>query len=233
MQRFSLPEGAGPRTLWLKEMDLADAQLAFVFLDAELYLQRVQAIEILEQLPNQSRLAWLFIENGDAAARHRDLTCDPSFTQLVGEQIPSWLQRQGLPTTTPLVLAGLSLSGLAALHTAICYPHAFRAVISQSPSCWWQDEHFRKQLPAMKPATASATAFWLSVGDAELESDAVHSPAGLVQSTSQLESCRRTAADMQAAGYCVHFHIFSGGHNYLCWRDELVTAATWAITQAN
>ena len=62
---------------------------------------------------------------------------------------------------TEIVIAGLSLSGLAAAYTATRHPAVFRAAICQSPSFWWERGRFAEELP---PVTQDGPESWICVG---------------------------------------------------------------------
>ena len=124
------------------------------------------------------------------------------------------------------MLIGLSLSGLAAAHATLTTGR-FRAAVCQSPSFWWERERFASSLGA---ASTGAAAFWVSVGDLETESGVSHPPSGLFQGTSQLDSCKRGSAALEAAGYPVSFRVFQGGHDPMCWREDLALALPWATS---
>jgi enterochelin esterase-like enzyme len=57
-----------------------------------------------------------------------------------------------------------------------------------------------------------------------------HPPSGLRQETSQLDSCRRGAEALRAAGHTVSHRIFAGGHDPACWKKDLALALPWALS---
>jgi enterochelin esterase family protein len=126
---------------------------------------------------------------------------------------------------TEIVLAGLSLSGLAAADVATRYPAVFRAAVCQSPSFWWQRGRFAAQLPA---ATPTGPEFWISVGSRETETGMSHPPSGLRQELTQLAGCELAAAALRAKGYHVSYREHDGGHDPACWRADLSLALPWA-----
>jgi enterochelin esterase family protein len=193
-------------------------------------LERVSAVQVVSRLEAQCRIppvASVFVSNNGAAARHADYVCDSAFAEFIsGELLPCLFAQHPAVSSDNAVLIGLSLSGLAAAHAALTSGR-FRAAVCQSPSFWWERERFASTLPA---ARTGAAAFWVSVGDLERESGVTHPPSGLFQGTSQLESCERGSAALEAAGYRVSYRVFQGGHDPVCWRDDLALALPWATS---
>jgi enterochelin esterase family protein len=167
----------------------------------------------------------VFVSHGDAALRHRVFACSADFSGFIVEELLPELRRR-FPTLAPggHQLLGLSLSGLAAAHLALTHPDHFPAAVCQSPSFWWNDEAFRRQL---LPAGTSRPRLWVSVGNQETTAGVAHPPTGLYQGTCQLDSCRRTADDLRQAGYAVAFREYDGGHDLAPWIAELPDALRW------
>lgn len=217
------------RRTWRLEPQRGKRQGLLVFLDAELYLQRVGAAQVLRALEDEKRippLASIFISSETPAARHSDYVCDAGFTRFLTEDL---LPFAGAQDAESVVLIGLSLSELAAAY-AVAISHRFRAAICKSPSFWWHEERFISSVPI---ATPGASSFWVSVGDLETESGISHPPSNPVQHTSQRDSCERASVALRAAGYAVSHRIFHGGHDPVCWRDDLTLALPWAISAWN
>lgn len=217
------------RRLWIDRRTAAPARL-LVFLDAELYLERVQAVEVVRQLEENGVIppvASVFVSNNGADSRHADYVCDRDYARfLTDELLPFIFGRHPQMPSDQVVLVGLSLSGLAAAHAAIVTGR-FRAAVCQSPSFWWEQERFAATLP--RPGNPAA-AFWVSVGDLETESGVSHPPSGIFQGTNQRDSCDRGSAALRAAGYVVSHRVYHGGHDPACWREDLALALPWAVS---
>lgn len=218
------------RRIWTRRSPGGLPARLLVFLDAELYLERVGAVHVLQQLEDERRIppvASVFVSNNGAAARHCDYVCDPDFARfLSSDLLPHALAQHPTVSADSVVLVGLSLSGLAAAHAALTTSQ-FRAAVCQSPSLWWAQERLSSSLPS---PTGVAPAFWVSVGDLETERGVSHPPSALFQGTSQLDSCERGAAALRAGGYPVAYRVFAGGHDPACWRDDLALAIPWATS---
>ena len=216
------------RRAWIAGNEHAAGQPLLVFLDGELYLERVGAEAVLDTLQADGRLppaVAVFVSSESQPARHTDYVCDPGYTRFLEEDLLPFVRgrHRGVdPSRT--VLVGLSLSGLAAAYAALT-ARVWPVVICQSPSLWWEGERLTSGLPRVSTGSPK---IWISVGDGETSSGVTHSPSGLFQGVSQLDACRRGADALRAAGYTVEYREFHGGHEAACWRDDLVLALPWA-----
>jgi enterochelin esterase family protein len=201
---------------------------SLLFLDAEIYIEAVYAPSMIQGLQQQGLIPPVracYLSHHGAAARQVDYTCDADYSAFIAHDVLNWMRANGA-ASTPLIIVGLSLSGLAAAHLAVQAPHLFYSAICQSPSMWWENERFKESLPT---AETQSSRLWISVGDEETSKDISHGPSGLHQSTSQLDSYRRACAALKERGYRVNDPVFSGGHDPNCWREELPTALKWAM----
>lgn len=218
------------RHVWHTAFRTGAPATGLVFLDGELYLERVAAMSVLNDLEDRKDtppLRAIFVSNQSPADRHADFTCDDDYAAFLATDARSWLLDR-YPEIDPggIVLVGLSLSGLAAAHAALTHPEAFGAAICQSPSFWWEDERFRRALPT---DGAQRPALWVSVGSAEVTADVSHPPSGLYQGVSQIDACERAVTALRGSGCLLRYEVFKGGHDPECWREELASALSWAI----
>lgn len=216
----------GSRRIWLQPS--ADATRCWIFLDAELYLDRVGASQIVEQLLQDGRLpptTFAYVSSLDTAARHRDYTCSDDYAMFLIQEIIPWIE-QSQGRFERYYLGGLSLSGLAAAYTLCRHPGAFAGGLCQSPSAWWNDECLTLAI-ASQPANHGR--LWVSVGSQELQQGVSHPPTGLFQQTSQLDSVRRLVRQLETSFSQVHSHEYAGGHDPACWAAELPAALTWLL----
>jgi enterochelin esterase-like enzyme len=215
------------RKIWTQRANTEAPDTAVIFLDAELYIDRVHAPTMMQQ-EGPHALA-VYVSNKDAVARHIDYTCKPTYARFIAEDVLPWvLKRHPTLNPTRIMLAGLSLSGLAAADIALRYPDRFSHVICQSPSFWWENERFRTQIPQY---TQKSPAFWICVGDQETQSGVSHPPTGLRQNSTQIEACEHTRDALIEAGYTVSYRTYPRGHDPACWKDDLALALRW-ITSA-
>lgn len=194
-----------------------------LFLDAEIYLREMRTVALLQDLERRRVIPpsrAVFVSHHDE--RMRDFVCRPEYSRFLVDELLPWLRRRGAPS--PVVLVGLSLSGLAAVRASFSGWDTLAGVVSQSGSFWWNDETVRASLPAARP---TPTAHWVSVGSLETEGDVDYSEFGMYQKASQLEACRNLATSLALHGHPTQFRVFEGGHDSRCWRDDLTHALPW------
>jgi enterochelin esterase-like enzyme len=232
-REYTLANSSGTieRRVWLSLPREDVACGAILFLDGELYRERVRAQEVVDELVAHGTIPTvrcLYVSNAGASARHVDYTCSDAYAAFIAHDVAGWFDDQDAAACSGrIVLAGLSLSGLAVAHLAIQHPAPWRRVICQSPSFWWQDEAFRRRLSRAAPNTPP---LWVCVGDAETSRGVAHPPTGLWQGETQLASCQRTGDDLTRLGYNVRFRTYAGGHDPVCWADDLRLALPWAFS---
>jgi enterochelin esterase-like enzyme len=215
------------RTIWTSSSTEELPGMAILFLDAELYLDRVGAASVVGHLERDGSLpvvVSVFVSNNGSTARHADFICQADYAAFIADDVTAWI-RARYPSVRGIVLAGLSLSGLAAAFIATRFPSKFAATICQSPSFWWDDGRFFKEL---SPPITPAGKLWVSVGDRETEANVSHPPSGLFQGMSQIEGCDAACSALQQYGYNVSYRTFTGGHDPDCWREDLAFALIWA-----
>jgi iron(III)-enterobactin esterase len=199
-------------------------QRVCLFLDGELYLQKMKVTPVLVDLLKRGALppvTFAFIDHLNMKARERDYSCNDQFGSFISEKIIPWLQQQvsGLRPGHHLI-GGLSLSGLASAWLALQYPDHFYYCLSQSGSFWWKDKFFAK-MAAKRPSISGR--FWLSVGDQETEVD---DPPEV----SQIEGVKNAHQVLNSLGATVHYNEYDGGHDLKYWRAELEQSLNWLLT---
>ncbi len=217
-----------PRKLWVQPAPAAQAVDCLIFLDAEFYIERVQAPAIVAGLQKAGDLppvTSIYLSHADIMARASDFTCNPAFASFVATDLCRWIE-QRVGRFERFFLCGLSLSALAATFAALQHPTRFCGVLSQSPSAWWHDEWLAN---ALTPGKRSGSRVWISVGDQETDENVMHSPVGLYQKASQLDSVSRLAGKLEGLFGEVHHIEFSGGHATACWAEELPRALPWLM----
>ncbi len=219
------------RKIWTAPSVVPRPGKAVIFLDAELYLERVEAAQVVEQLQRDGTIlpiATAYVSHNSAADRHIDSTCQMDYATFIAKDVHQWV-REWSPDVTEIVLAGLSLSGLAAAFAATRFTSAFAATICQSPSFWWEGGRFGKELgPAIEPRPR----IWVCVGDHETDVNVSHPPSGLFQGMTQVQGCDAGVAALRQNGYSVSYRTYAGGHDPKCWREDLMLALPWACRNA-
>ncbi|WP_395750175.1 alpha/beta hydrolase [Prosthecobacter sp.] len=215
-----------PRQVRIHHAERADSCL--LFLDGELYADRVKSPDVITQAQAAGMLPPLtcvYLPNLGAADRHEVYTCNDRFASFVALEMPRWIERE-VGGFGRLFLCGLSLSALQSIFTALKHPDIFAGVLAQSPSAWWQNERLASSLDQHP---SSRGRFWLSVGTREVAESASHPPTPLIQSVSQLASVRRLHKRMTEAGHDMHLNEYDGGHDPACWGVELPRALQWLL----
>lgn len=218
------PAFAAPREVWLQPS--LGATRCCIFLDANLYLDRVEAAAVVNHVfPESGRppLSCVYFSAPSAAARHEDFVCNDSFTDFLADELVPWIE-QRTTVHESYYLCGLSLSGLAAAYAALRRSDVFSGAICQSPSAWWNEEWLTQSLDRWP---SSKTRLWLSVGNKEVQQGISHGPSNLFQGTTQLDSCRRLAEALRPRCAEVSYHEFAGGHDPRCWALDLAPALAW------
>jgi enterochelin esterase family protein len=219
------------RTVWILENPRSSDPVCFaIFLDAEIYIHRMEARTVLNDLQQSGALppvTCAFVSHGDGAARHHDLTCNANFARFIAEDVTSWLQTEtGSPMTAAHLIAGPSLGGLAAAHITLTYPNVFARCLSQSGSFWWRNEWLTRHLNELPE---SKSRFWIGVGDEETQSGISHPPTGLKQNVPQKDACGSFARTLTERGHDTRFSVHAGGHEAGPWRSELPEAMAWLL----
>ena len=198
-----------------------------LFLDGEIYLQKMKVLPVLHDLLDRRVLppvTFAFLDHLNLTARQQDYTCNDPFSRFIVEKVLPWLQQE-VPGLQPghHLIGGLSLSGLASAWLALQYPGQFRYCLSQSGSFWWNDERFTKTVSQHKPIT---NRFWLSVGDQETEVDEP-------PEVSQIVGVKNAQRALKTLGATVHYHEYHGGHDLKYWREELGEALSRLLAGDN
>jgi len=219
------------RTIWIRPpADGRPARRLVVFLDAELYREKVDAVEVIEGSeadPAIPPALYVFVSYATMEARWIECPCHPPFARFIAEEFMPWLQglHPEVATCAQRVLVGLSYTGLAAAYVALQAPGLFTHVIAQSGSFWsadgWLIEQYRQ-------ASGPFAEFYLDVGTKEDQEDVEHKE-DLIQEMSQIEGVTRFRDVLIAKGVSPRYVMFEGGHDCAAWKRTLPGALRWAL----
>lgn len=220
------------RNVWIRQPKLSapPCNLA-IFLDGELYREKVGALSVIEELEASTSIAntfFVFVSVSTWEDRWTECPCNPLFARFISEELLLWLIEQNplLKAAAERALIGLSYTGLAAVYAALQSPASFTRVIAQSGSFWsndcWLVEQFRQR---EKPLS---TAFYLDVGSQETEENVRHKE-DVLQVVSQIDAIRRLRSVLLEKGYRIKYQEFDGGHDCLAWKQTLPAALRWAL----
>jgi len=217
---------AGAHDVWVYLPPGYSAQGApyplLLLFDGWAYLHWIPTPTILDNLTAAARLpptVAVLVNNGDAQARSRDLTCSPAYADFVAHDLVPWVRRAYHVTADPrhTIAGGSSFGGLAAAFLGLRHPDVFGRILCQSGSFWWA------------PA-ADGEAEWLTrqFADHPLLPLRVYLDAGLQEMWGRsadrpnlLIATRHFRDVLRAKGYAVQYAEFNGGHDYICWRGTL------------
>ncbi|HUG09720.1 MAG TPA: alpha/beta hydrolase-fold protein [Opitutaceae bacterium] len=221
------------RTIWIREFDQSPTNLA-VFLDAELYRDRVGAGAIVDALHAAGEIEstlFVFVSIESVASRWIECECHPPFARFIDEEFLPWLEAAHpfVRAARERVIVGLSYTGLAAAYVALNAPRRFTKVIAQSGSFWWNDCWICGHLAA---ADAKPEAeFYLDVGRRETHENVRHKD-DVLQVVSQMEGVRRFRDALRGRGGYPKYVEFDGGHDFASWSLALPGALRWALSES-
>jgi enterochelin esterase family protein len=220
------------RLIWLRPpRERSSAEHVSIFLDGELYRDRVGANSVIDGLQGDIADSWfVFISMESVEARWLECPCHQPFARFVAHELLAWLstQHQELRLVRRRTLIGLSYTGLAAAFVAKEFPGIFQRVISQSGSFWWNDCWLSEQY---RLGTRLPTDFYLDVGTEELAENVRHRE-DVLQLVSQIEGVRRFRDVLRLRGHSVRYVEFDGGHEFTAWRKTLPQALRWSLPLA-
>ncbi|MGB8809295.1 MAG: enterochelin esterase [Acinetobacter calcoaceticus] len=193
-----------------------------IFLDGQVWSRELSILSEIRDLTDLKKLrpaAYVFIHSLNSQQRRQDYGCHDVFSQaLVNELLEIILEQYSFISITNIILCGQSLGGLCALHSALLFPKVFTSLIVQSGSYWWSDfsnsalgrnhtGNFLELLNSSHPLPKT-TQIYISAGTYETDMrDDAH------QLYQQLQSFNQ-----------VSFRTFSGGHDAVNWRADLLKA---------
>ncbi|WP_122073703.1 alpha/beta hydrolase-fold protein [Pseudophaeobacter sp. EL27] len=207
-----------PRDIYIQapppSLTRPDPQRLLVLLDGERCEQVLQLPEVLAaaqisgQIPATSVV---YVGAGHGANRAQELGGNPAFARALScellPRVEQVLSRRFAPVQTQI--AGASLGGLAALHTALLFPERFQQVIALSGSFWWPGF---AELMAAIDLRLLRTRF--SVG--------CYERSGLFGRPDLVAASEQVAKHLQKRGAEAAVSIRSGGHDPALWRQSLL-----------
>jgi enterochelin esterase-like enzyme len=217
------------RLIWVRPpVDRSSAGHVSIFLDADLYRDRVGANSVIDGLQGDIADSWfVFVSMASVAARWLECPCYQPFARFVAEELLAWLgiQHRELRRVRTRTLIGVSYTGLAAAFVAKACPGIFQQVISQSGSFWWNDCWL---LERYRASARVPTDFYLDVGAKERAENVRHRE-DVLQVVSQIEAVQRFRDVLRLTGHSVRYVEFDGGHDFAAWRRALPQALRWAL----
>ncbi|UGQ31601.1 enterochelin esterase [Acinetobacter calcoaceticus] len=194
-----------------------------ILLDGQIWSRELSILPEIQHLTDSNKIrpaVYVFVHSLNSQQRQQDYGCHDAFSRaLVDELIEILLKEYSFISKTEITLCGQSLGGLCALHSALLFPTIFTSLILQSGSYWWSDfsnstlgkKHKGNILELLQNRShplSKTTQIYISAGtyETDMRDDAL-------QLYQQLQSFNQ-----------VSFHSFSGGHDAVNWRTDLLKA---------
>ena len=203
-----LPVNQRSRQVVLYQPPVDEPCPLLVVYDGTDYLRQARLLTILDNLIDQKRIrpiAAALVANG-GPLRLTEYHCNDATIAFVrNELLPLAQEHLNLldPTQSPGAygVMGASMGGLMAMYTGMRLPQIFGYILSQSGAFFpWSVINDLIRLSERLPLKV-----WMDVGRLE-----------------RLQQVNQAYYDLLVAkGYFVSYRVYSGGHNYTAWRDDL------------
>lgn len=234
VHRFRSSHTINERSIWIREpVDTTKPYDLVIFLDAELYREKMDILSVLTDLERRhfGNTLFVFVSYESVEARWRECPCNPPFARFILQELMPWIGQLYPHTVTSRdrVLIGLSYTGLAAAYVALQSEGLITSVIAQSGSFWSNDCWLTRDISSRR--CDHPMKFYLEVGSEETAVNVQHKE-DVLQMISQIESVKRFREALVAQGHEVKHHIFEGGHDFACWKQTLPIALRWVTSSA-
>jgi len=180
---------------------------------------------ILDNLIGEGKIPPTIAVFVDEKNRDKELGCSDSFVDFVALDVVPKVRKEYHVTADPagVIIGGVSYGGLMSSYCALRHPEVFGNVLSQSGGYGW--------FPGcddVKPPQGAEPG-WLTreYVKAPLRSVRFYLEAGCFEygfTYSLLTENQRFRDVLQAKGYQVRYHEFSGAHDYQGWRASFADA---------
>ncbi len=185
--------------------------------DGDEYLNLLSVKNVLDNLIADKKIppiVVLFIDSTDA--RDEELCCSDTFSGIIVNEFMPWLRNNYNISSEAKdgIIGGLSLGGLAATYIGLKYSEIFGNVLSQSGSYWYKPEGCKEP----------ESACWISSEFKKVEKLPLkfYLNVGILEEKDNMIGVNKILRDvLQSKGYEVKYEEFKGGHDYLCWGENL------------
>ncbi|HEX6507377.1 MAG TPA: alpha/beta hydrolase-fold protein [Chloroflexota bacterium] len=183
--------------------------LLLVF-DGDQYLEHGRLVQIVDNLIAQERIRPINMALVDAGDRARFVEyCCSDATLRFLERFILPLAHEHLNVIEDATVHGVlgaSMGGLMALYAALRAPARFGLVLSQSGAFGFgPDAHFESVIYDVVRHASARPAIWMDAGRYE----------GFVEMNCRMRDL------LTERGYGVTYREYNGGHNYICWRNDV------------
>jgi enterochelin esterase family protein len=196
-----------------------------VLFDGKSYVELVPTPTILDNLTAAGLIQPMVAVIPDSLGmmtRIRELILNEEFKRFLVEELMPWVRGNWSVTRDPrrVVVGGASAGGLAAAYAAFEHPEVFRNVLSQSGAFSFgktSEEGYEWLTGQVASRERVDVRFHLDWGSLETKS---LRPLG--DAPNLVTANHRLRYVLREKGYFVHYHEFSGGHDYISWRGSFV-----------
>jgi len=207
-----------------------------VLFDGRAYVNHVPTPTILDNLIDAGLIqpvVAVFPDSLSSSIRLQELVLHPPFNEFLAKELIPWIQSNFHVTDNPqkMVIGGASAGGLAAAYAAMELPDIFGNVLSQSGAFRFglPREEGHEWLTRQFAATEKLPLkFYLDAGSLETKS-----LRQIGDAPNLLESNHNFRKVLEEKGYDVHYHEFSGGHDYISWRGTLSDGLLYLLDSAS
>ncbi|MFO7814497.1 MAG: alpha/beta hydrolase-fold protein [Halanaerobiales bacterium] len=210
------------RKYWLLESE-EDSNYDGVFLctDGYTYINDQELLQVLHNLRKEKlipNLLFLFIENKE---RTSELAANSNFKNFLTKEIMEQVfQKHGIKLDpTQNVICGKSLGGLNALYTAVS-SDLFKNIISHSGTFIWNYQYSREP-----------DYIFEEIGNSDFQAKNIYLDVGVLEDQfvpswfmSLIGVNKRMKETLKEKSDNFYFNIFKGGHEYYCWRQNMIEA---------
>ncbi|WP_425449113.1 alpha/beta hydrolase-fold protein [Dethiothermospora halolimnae] len=188
-----------------------------VLTDGDEYLELLSVKNVLDNLIADKKIPpviTLFIDSTDT--REEELSCSDLFLDIVINDFMPWFRKNYNISQEARdgIIGGLSLGGLTASYIGLNYSEVFGNVLSQSGAYWYKPNDWDKE----------ESDCWISSQFKKIEKLPLkfYLNVGVLEEKENMIGVNKKLRDvLQAKGYKVEYEEFKGGHDYLCWGENL------------
>ncbi|MGF7453214.1 alpha/beta hydrolase-fold protein [Pasteurella bettyae] len=187
------------------------------FFDGVEYTARVPTKTILDNMIAQGIIPptiAVFIENPSNESRQIELSANPTFTEVLAEELVPFVEKTIRVKAKERIVGGSSYGGLAAAYTVLNYSNVFNKALILSGSFWWHPK-----------GTPSAQSHYIAHEFVTKEKLPLcfFISAGFYESgkSTILETSRHLKDVLLAKDYPVTYLEQSTAHGYLAWQGSI------------
>lgn len=198
-----------------------------ILLDGHYWARHLPLLGALDALTAGAVLppaVYLLVDALDARRRASELPCNAQFWLALQEELlPQVHAVQAFTSAASrTVVAGQSFGGLAAVYAALHWPARFGLALSQSGSFWWPGTHKESPTDGVEADTPGWLTRQVDAGLGAGSGVRILLEVGCYE-TDMLAANRAMRDALQAAGHAPAYREFRGGHDWICWRDGLLS----------